>query len=85
MGNMHCFQGKLHRCSNGVFLSALGAAAPGDSDFVDIGNDLVSLAEKRRVIANFYNHPTAVCRICRNAQTGRGGARRYQAAEQIKR
>lgn len=83
MNNMHALGGRLYRCSNGAFLSALNIKEPDKRDFVDLRDTFSSLEEKRAIIAEFYNQPTAICHICRNSQTGKESAKRYNAAEQI--
>lgn len=77
--NMHVFKGKLHRCSNSLFLSELGVCVPNDRDFVDL-NDPTSLEEKRSIIRMFYDYPRKSCHYC----TWKSGdsAERYAAAEQ---
>lgn len=77
--NMHVFRGKLHRCSNSLFLSELGVCVPNHGDFVDL-NDGSSPEEKRAVIEKFYAYPRKSCHYC----TWKSGdsAERYGAAEQ---
>ena len=79
--NMHVFRGKLHRCSNSLFLSELGVCVPNHGDFVNL-NDGGSLEEKRAVIDKFYLYPRKSCHYC----TWKSGnsAERYSAAEQKK-
>jgi hypothetical protein len=62
--NMHCFKGKLHRCSNSLFISELGISAPDENDFADL-NDGSTPEEKTEIIKNFYKQATATCRYCR--------------------
>lgn len=77
--NMHVFRGKLHRCSNSLFLSELGVCIPNRGDYVDL-NDDSSLEKKRAVIEKFYAYPRKSCHYC----TWKSGdsAERYGAAEQ---
>ena len=77
--NMHVFRGKLHRCSNSLFLSELGVCVPNREDYVDL-NDRKSLEEKRDIIRRFYQYPRKSCHYC----TWKSGdtAERYGAAEQ---
>lgn len=79
--NMHVFRGKLHRCSNSLFLSELGVCVPNYGDFVDL-NDGGCLEGKRAVIEKFYLYPRKSCHYC----TWKSGdsAERYSAAEQEK-
>lgn len=79
--NMHVFRGKLHRCSNSLFLSELGVCVPNRGDYVDL-NDGSSLEEKRAVIERFYAYPRKSCHCC----TWKSGdtAERHGAAEQEK-
>lgn len=78
--NMHVFRGKLHRCSNSLFLSELGVCTPNRGDYVDL-NDDTSLEEKRQLIRKFYTYPRKSCHYC----TWKSGdsADRYGAAEQV--
>jgi MoaA/NifB/PqqE/SkfB family radical SAM enzyme len=82
--NMHCFRGKLHRCSNSLFISALGRSSPNTRDFVDLNDEAVSKDEKIAVIDNFYKTATATCRYCRwkDADDAELMAR-FGAAEQV--
>lgn len=77
--NMHVFRGRLHRCSNSLFLSELGVCVPNHGDFVDL-NDGSSLEEKRKIIEKFYAYPRKSCHYC----TWKSGdsAQRHGAAEQ---
>jgi organic radical activating enzyme len=81
--NMHCLTGKLHRCSNSAFMSALGKVIPAERDFVNLNDDSLSLDEKRKIVDDFYKYPRASCRYCvwSNADTGK--MKRFPAAEQI--
>ena len=77
--NMHVFRGKLHRCSNSLFLSELGACVPNRGDFVDL-RDGSGLEEKRRLIETFYAYPRKSCHYC--AWKSGDLAERHSAAEQ---
>ncbi|MCI8650076.1 MAG: radical SAM protein [Anaerotruncus sp.] len=79
--NMHIFKGKLHRCSNSLFLSELGVCVPNHRDYVDL-HDGSSLAQKQAIIEAFYAYPRKSCHYC----TWKSGdsAQRYGAAEQEK-
>ncbi len=79
MQNMHAFKGKLHRCSNSLFLSELGVCVPNRGDFVDL-HDGSSLEEKRMIIREFYDYPRKSCHYC-NWKSG-DTAGRFGAAEQ---
>jgi hypothetical protein len=81
--NMHCHKGKLHRCSNSCFMSALGVVVPAKEDFVDLNDATVSMEAKRNIIRGFYQSPRASCRYCvwSNADTRK--MPRYPAAEQV--
>lgn len=78
--NMHVFQGKLHRCSNSLFLSELGVCVPNYEDYVDLHDDS-PLEEKQRIIQRFYTYPRKSCHYC----TWKSGdlLPRYGAAQQI--
>ena len=80
--NMHVFRGKLHRCSNSLFLSELGVCVPNRGDYVDL-HDGSSLEEKRALIRRFYDYPRKSCHYC----TWKSGdsAERFGAAEQERR
>ena len=77
--NMHVFKGKLHRCSNSLFLSELGVCIPNQNDYVNL-NDSSDVEEKRSVIRTFYDYPRKSCHYC----TWKSGdsAQRYAAAVQ---
>ncbi len=79
--NMHVFKGKLHRCSNSLFLSELGVCVPNNEDYVDLWDD-TSVEKKREIISRFYDYPRKSCHFC----TWKSGstAERYGAAEQQK-
>ncbi len=81
--NMHVFRGKLHRCSNSLFLSELGVCVPNKKDFVDLNDEGMSKEEKRAIIGTFYDYPRKSCHYC----TWKSGddADRFGAAEQMKR
>jgi len=80
--NMHVFRGKLHRCSNSLFLSELGVCVPNRGDFVDL-HDGTPPEEQREIIRRFYECPRKPCRYC----TWKSGdsAERFGAAEQERR
>ena len=80
--NMHVFKGKLHRCSNSLFLSELGVCVPNRGDFVDF-YDGSSLDEKREIIRKFYAYPRKSCHYC--AWKSGDSAQRFPAAEQARR
>lgn len=77
--NMHVFRGKLHRCSNSLFLSELGVCVPNRGDFVDL-HDGTSMEEKQTLVRRFYEYPRKSCHYC----TWKSGdsAVRFGAAEQ---
>lgn len=79
--NMHVFRGKLHRCSNSLFLSELGICVPNKGDYVDL-RDGSYLDEKRAIIRRFYQYPRKSCHYC----TWKSGssAERFGAAEQMR-
>ncbi|MCL2218297.1 MAG: radical SAM protein [Chitinispirillia bacterium] len=78
--NMHCFQGKLHRCSNSLFMMELGLFEPYDRDYLDLCDNSLSVSEKRAIIGDFYKTPRKSCRFC----TWKDGAdaKRFSAAGQ---
>jgi hypothetical protein len=80
--NMHCFKGKLHRCSNSLFMTELELFEPCERDYLNLYDDVLSIDEKRNVIMDFYNSPRKACRFCtwKNADN----APRFNAAEQLK-
>jgi hypothetical protein len=78
--NMHVYRGKLHRCSNSLFLSELGACVLNDRDFVDLASP-VSLNGKRDAIKSFYEYPRKSCHYCRWKDADK--LPRHPAAEQI--
>ncbi len=80
--NMHVFRGKLHRCSNSLFLSELGVCVPNRGDYVDL-HDGTTAEEKRDIVRRFYEYPRKSCHYC----TWKSGdtAERYGAAEQEER
>ena len=63
--NMHCFNGKLHRCSNSCFMLEMGLFPPKDGDFVDLRDESKSREEKREIIRDFYTRARRSCRYCR--------------------
>lgn len=79
--NMHIFKGKLHRCSNSLFLSELGICTPNRDDYVDLSDDM-HLDQKCEIIRKFYTYPRKSCHYC-TWKTG-DSAHRYGAAEQEK-
>jgi len=78
--NMHCWRGKLHRCSNSLFLSELGLFQPNERDVLSLHDSALSLEEKRRVIEDFYKTPRRSCRFCRWKDAD--SLPRFPAAEQ---
>lgn len=83
--NMHIYHGKLHRCSNSLFMTELGVLTPNPGDFVDITDDSLSRDEKREIIGKFYKYPRKSCRYCRWKNGDDPGEARYVAAEQVPR
>jgi hypothetical protein len=81
--NMHCYDGKLHRCSNSCFMLEMGLFPPRERDFVDLRDETVSLEEKRAILRDFYAYPRLSCRYCK--QKYMAILPRYPAAEQVKR
>jgi len=79
--NMHCFDGKLHRCSNSCFMLEMQLFPPKVDDFVDLRDNSKSLEEKREIIREFYTHARRSCRYCKYKYTN--VLPRYPAAEQI--
>lgn len=80
--NMHVFKGKLHRCSNSLFLSELGVCIPNRGDYVDF-YDGTSMDAKMDIIRKFYAYPRKSCHYC--AWKDGDSARRFPAAEQTRR
>lgn len=79
--NMHCYRGRLHRCSNSLFLSELNLFTPNDNDYVDLNDSCISDDIKRKIIANFYKHPRKSCYYC--AWKDADSLPRYPAGEQL--
>ena len=79
--NMHCFDGKLHRCSNSCFMLERGLFPPKDGDFVDLRDDTKSLEEQQEIIREFYTHARRSCRYCKNKYIAI--LPRHPAAEQL--
>lgn len=80
--NMHCYDGKLHRCSNSCFMLEMGLFPPLDGDFVDLRDDSKSREEKRAILREFYTHARRSCRYCK--QKYMAILPRYPAARQMK-
>jgi hypothetical protein len=79
--NMHIFKGKLHRCSNSLFLSQLGVCTPNIDDFVDFKTNN-TIEQNREIISNFYNYPRKSCHYCTYKSIST--SERFTAAEQEK-
>lgn len=82
--NMHCFRGKLHRCSNSLFMTELGILVPNKNDYLDMEDNNMSLEEKREVINKFYTTPRKSCHYCTWKNNSNSADKRYAAAEQVK-
>ena len=80
--NMHCYDGKLHRCSNSCFMLEMGLFPPKERDFVDLRDNSVSREEKRAIIRDFYEYARRSCHYCK--QKYMPVLPRYPAAEQIR-
>lgn len=79
--NMHCYDGKLHRCSSSCFMLEMGLFPPKDGDFVDLRDNSKSREEKRQILRDFYSYARRSCHYCKFKY-----ARvlpRYPAAEQL--
>jgi hypothetical protein len=83
--NMHVFRGKLHRCSNSLFMTELGILTPDEGDFVDLTDNALTRGQKRGIIADFYAYPRKSCRFCRWKNGDDKDTPRYPAAEQLPR
>lgn len=81
--NMHCYQGKLHRCSNSLFLYELGLFTPNADDFLDLRDARLTREQRREIVAGFYTHPRKSCEYCTWKDTET--LPRYPAAEQVER
>ena len=81
--NMHCFRGKLHRCSNSLFMTELGILIPNKDDYLDMRDDSLSLQEKREIIGKFYLTPRKSCHYCTWKNNSNNADERYSAAEQV--
>ncbi|MBR2132729.1 MAG: radical SAM protein [Oscillospiraceae bacterium] len=80
--NMHLYRGKLHRCSNSLFMMELGVVDPNPRDYLDLYDETLTREEKRAVVRDFYTKARKSCRYC----TWKSGdsAERHSAAEQMK-
>lgn len=79
--NMHCFDGKLYRCSNSCFMQEMGLFPPKPGDFVYLHDDSISREEKREIIEQFYEYARQSCRYCKFKYIGI--LPRHPAAEQL--
>lgn len=79
--NMHCYDGKLHRCASSCFMLEMGLFPPKDGDFVDLRDDTKSPEARREVIGDFYARARRSCRYCKFKYIGI--LPRHPAAEQI--
>ena len=78
--NMHCFDGKLYRCSNSCFMQEMGLFPPKKGDFVDLHDD-TGRGEKREIIEQFYEYARRSCRYCKFKY--QAVLPRYAAAKQL--
>lgn len=81
MNNMHCCDGLLHRCSNSCFIGRTDLYPAKTGDFVDLRDDAISLAEKQKIVDDFYKFARRSCAYCRWKYCG--VLQRYPAAEQL--
>lgn len=80
--NMHCYDGKLHACSNSCFMLEMGLFPPPEGDFVDLRDASKGREEKREIISHFYDHPLLSCRYCKQKYSDI--LPRHPAAEQLR-
>lgn len=83
--NMHIFRGKLHRCSNSLFMTELGILTPNKNDYVDLNDPSLTREEKREIVSSFYTYARKSCRYCTWKNGDDPAAKRYIAAEQLPR
>ena len=81
--NMHCFNGKLHRCANSLFTLELGVYTPKKDDYVDLYDDTISKDAKRDIINGFYKKPRTSCYYCSWKNNINQTEERFSAAEQL--
>lgn len=79
--NMHCYNGRLFRCSNSCFMQEMNLFPPKPGDFVVLHDNSISREEKRDIIRNFYKYARQSCRYCKFKYIGI--LPRYPAAEQL--
>ena len=80
--NMHCYDGKLHRCSNSCFMLEMGLFPPKERDYVDLRDNTMTVDEKKDIIRDFYEYARRSCHYCK--QKYMSILPRYSAAEQIR-
>lgn len=80
--NMHVFRGRLHRCSNSLFLSELGVCTLNHGDYVELHDD-TTLEEKCAIIRRFYDYPRKSCHYCTWKNCSNDSENRHSAAEQL--
>lgn len=81
--NMHCYDGKLHRCSNSCFMLEMKLFPPKEGDFVELRDTSKTVEEKRNIIRRFYDYARRSCHYCK--QKYMAILPRYPAAEQVRR
>lgn len=81
--NLHCFRGKLHRCSNSLFMTELGILTPNPDDYLNMRDESLTLQQKKEIIRTFYTKPRKSCRYCTWKNNSNTAEHRQAAAEQI--
>lgn len=79
--NMHCFDGRLHRCASSCFMHEMDLFEPLPGDYVDLRDSSVSQEGKREIIRQFYIRARKSCQYCKFKYIGI--LPRHPAAEQL--
>lgn len=80
MKNLHMYNGQIHNCIRSLFATDLGKLVPPISEYIDVRNSNVTLAEKKEIANNFNTRPLAACMLCNGFDSQ--NSTRYPAAEQ---
>lgn len=77
------YEGKVFQCPYPLRFYLIKGILPEKTEYVDLYDDTLTIAEKREIAAGFYQVPTKACHCCFGFSEKK--AKRYPAAEQAER
>lgn len=75
------YEGKVFQCGYQFRLFIVKNILPNKNEYIDLFDNTVSVAEKKKIVSEFYTNPLTACKYCKSLNEKL--SKRYPPAEQL--